>query len=196
MPSRTKARSWPRQPRRRLSMVCRSCIAQQIAGARLIANPGCYATSVILALKPLVAAGLVDLEHGIVADSKSGVSGAGKAPTAKTHFMYCGRQSLGLWRVHSSPHRRTAGADRHRRERDHFYAASAADSARDSLHDLRAVHAKPQTRASIAQRLSRFFRRQSDGAALRQERCRRFSTLCAPTTRTSASNLTPAAAAR
>ena len=60
----------------------------QIAGARLVANPGCYATSVILPLKPLVAAGLVDLSHGIVADSKSGVSGAGKAPTAKTHFMY------------------------------------------------------------------------------------------------------------
>ncbi|HEX8812583.1 MAG TPA: Asd/ArgC dimerization domain-containing protein, partial [Terracidiphilus sp.] len=49
---------------------------------------GCYATSVILALKPLVAAGLVDVEAGIVADSKSGVSGAGKAPTSKTHFMY------------------------------------------------------------------------------------------------------------
>jgi N-acetyl-gamma-glutamyl-phosphate reductase len=61
---------------------------EQIAGARLIANPGCYATSIILPLKPLVAAGLVDLDHGIVADAKSGVSGAGKAPTAKTHFMY------------------------------------------------------------------------------------------------------------
>jgi len=60
----------------------------QIAHARLVANPGCYATSIILALKPLVSAGLVDLNHGIVADSKSGVSGAGKAPTAKTHFMY------------------------------------------------------------------------------------------------------------
>jgi len=60
----------------------------EIAQARLVANPGCYATSVILALKPLVAAGLVDLEHGIVADSKSGVSGAGKTPNAKTHFMY------------------------------------------------------------------------------------------------------------
>jgi N-acetyl-gamma-glutamyl-phosphate reductase len=35
-----------------------------------------------------VAAGLVDLTHGIVADAKSGVSGAGKAPTTKTHFMY------------------------------------------------------------------------------------------------------------
>jgi N-acetyl-gamma-glutamyl-phosphate reductase len=60
----------------------------QIANAHLIANPGCYATSVILALRPLVAARLVDLDHGIVADSKSGVSGAGKAATAKTHFMY------------------------------------------------------------------------------------------------------------
>ena len=60
----------------------------RIARARLIANPGCYATSVILALKPLVAAGLVDLDRGIVADSKGGVSGAGKSPTAKTHFMY------------------------------------------------------------------------------------------------------------
>lgn len=60
----------------------------EIQGARVIANPGCYATSVILALKPLLAEGLVDLECGIVADAKSGVSGAGKAPTAKTHFMY------------------------------------------------------------------------------------------------------------
>jgi N-acetyl-gamma-glutamyl-phosphate reductase len=61
---------------------------EAIAGASLVANPGCYATSIILALKPLVAAGLVDLEHGIVCDAKSGVSGAGKAPSAKTHFMY------------------------------------------------------------------------------------------------------------
>ena len=60
----------------------------EIRDAQLVANPGCYATSVILALKPLVAAGWVDLNRGIVSDSKSGVSGAGKAPTAKTHFMY------------------------------------------------------------------------------------------------------------
>jgi N-acetyl-gamma-glutamyl-phosphate reductase len=61
---------------------------EEIKSAQLVANPGCYATSVILPLKPLVAAGLLDLEHGIVADAKSGVSGAGKAPTAKTHYMY------------------------------------------------------------------------------------------------------------
>jgi N-acetyl-gamma-glutamyl-phosphate reductase len=59
-----------------------------IRDAQLVANPGCYATSIILAVKPLVAAGWVDLDHGIICDSKSGVSGAGKAPTATTHFMY------------------------------------------------------------------------------------------------------------
>jgi N-acetyl-gamma-glutamyl-phosphate reductase len=59
-----------------------------IRTAQLVANPGCYATSIILALAPLVQSGLVDLEHGIICDSKSGVSGAGKAATAKTHFMY------------------------------------------------------------------------------------------------------------
>ena len=59
----------------------------RIAGARLVANPGCYATSIILALAPLAKAGLLDLEHGVVCDAKSGVSGAGKAPTAKTHFV-------------------------------------------------------------------------------------------------------------
>jgi N-acetyl-gamma-glutamyl-phosphate reductase len=59
-----------------------------IAEARLIANPGCYATSIILALAPLIQAGLVDVDHGIICDAKSGVSGAGKAPTANTHFMH------------------------------------------------------------------------------------------------------------
>jgi N-acetyl-gamma-glutamyl-phosphate reductase len=61
---------------------------EEIKTAELVANPGCYATSVILALKPLLAQEWVDLDRGIVSDSKSGVSGAGKAPTAKTHFMY------------------------------------------------------------------------------------------------------------
>jgi N-acetyl-gamma-glutamyl-phosphate reductase len=75
----------------------------QIAQARLIANPGCYATSVILALKPLVVAGLVDVEAGIVADSKSGVSGAGKAPSAKTHFMYAA-DNLSAYAVFSHRH--------------------------------------------------------------------------------------------
>jgi N-acetyl-gamma-glutamyl-phosphate reductase len=61
--------------------------ADRVADAALVANPGCYATSIILALAPLLTAGMVDRSHGIVSDSKSGVSGAGKEPTAKTHFV-------------------------------------------------------------------------------------------------------------
>ena len=74
-----------------------------IKAAELVANPGCYATSVILALRPLVAAGIVDLAHGVVADSKSGVSGAGKAPTAKTHYMYAA-DNLSAYGVFSHRH--------------------------------------------------------------------------------------------
>jgi N-acetyl-gamma-glutamyl-phosphate reductase len=59
----------------------------RVAMAQLVANPGCYATSVILALAPLLKAGLIDRERGIISDSKSGVSGAGKAPTSRTHFV-------------------------------------------------------------------------------------------------------------
>ncbi len=71
--------------------------AAAIAKARLIANPGCYATSVILALKPLL--GLLDLDHGVICDCKSGVSGAGREPTPKTHFMYAANSfsAYGLW---------------------------------------------------------------------------------------------------
>jgi N-acetyl-gamma-glutamyl-phosphate reductase len=58
-----------------------------IPDAAVVANPGCYATSVILALAPLLKAGIVDRERGIISDSKSGVSGAGKEPTARTHFV-------------------------------------------------------------------------------------------------------------
>jgi N-acetyl-gamma-glutamyl-phosphate reductase len=59
----------------------------RIPAAALVANPGCYATSVILALAPLLLAGLVDRDRGIISDSKSGVSGAGKEPTSRTHFV-------------------------------------------------------------------------------------------------------------
>lgn len=61
--------------------------SDRIAPAQLVANPGCYATSVILALAPLLKADLIDRTHGIISDSKSGVSGAGKAATARTHFV-------------------------------------------------------------------------------------------------------------
>jgi len=46
----------------------------------LVANPGCYATSVILALRPLTEAGWIAKDSGVVCDCKSGASGAGKDP--------------------------------------------------------------------------------------------------------------------
>jgi N-acetyl-gamma-glutamyl-phosphate reductase len=54
----------------------------EIAGARLVANPGCYPTAALLALAPLRPLGLLD----VIVDAKSGVSGAGKTPTERTHF--------------------------------------------------------------------------------------------------------------
>ena len=59
----------------------------QIVEAALVANPGCYPTSIILALAPLLRAGLLDRSRGIICDSKSGVSGAGKEPNSRTHFV-------------------------------------------------------------------------------------------------------------
>lgn len=57
---------------------------EQIRGARIVANPGCYPTATLLALAPLARAGrLAD----VVIDAKSGVSGAGRAATDKTHFV-------------------------------------------------------------------------------------------------------------
>jgi N-acetyl-gamma-glutamyl-phosphate reductase len=57
---------------------------EQIRGADLVANPGCYPTATLLALAPLARAGLIE---DVVIDAKSGVSGAGRAPSEKTHFV-------------------------------------------------------------------------------------------------------------
>ncbi len=57
---------------------------EQIRGADLVANPGCYPTATLLALGPLARAGLIE---DVVIDAKSGVSGAGRAPSEKTHFV-------------------------------------------------------------------------------------------------------------
>ncbi len=57
-----------------------------IASARFVANPGCYPTAVALPLLPLLEAGLVDLSADVIADCKSGTSGAGKDPKQRTVF--------------------------------------------------------------------------------------------------------------
>ena len=57
---------------------------KELGTAPLVANPGCYPTAAILALQPLIAAGLI--QPGVIIDAKSGVSGAGKTPSERTHF--------------------------------------------------------------------------------------------------------------
>ncbi len=58
---------------------------EKIKSAQVVANPGCYPTSVILALAPLMKTDWVDFES-IISDSKSGVSGAGRKPSTTTHY--------------------------------------------------------------------------------------------------------------
>ncbi len=60
---------------------------KEIAGAGLVANPGCYPTAVLLALAPLVESGLIDTE-GIVVSAASGVSGAGRGVSPGVHFAH------------------------------------------------------------------------------------------------------------
>ena len=60
-----------------------------VAAASLVANPGCYPTATLLALAPLADAGLLLPGADIIVDAKSGVSGAGKTPSERTHFSEC-----------------------------------------------------------------------------------------------------------
>jgi N-acetyl-gamma-glutamyl-phosphate reductase len=57
-----------------------------VEAAQMVANPGCYPTAALLALRPLVSAGILVSGADIVVDAKSGVSGAGKTPSERTHF--------------------------------------------------------------------------------------------------------------
>ncbi|MEK7270782.1 MAG: N-acetyl-gamma-glutamyl-phosphate reductase [Planctomycetota bacterium] len=77
--------------------------AGAIRKADLLANPGCYPTASVLALAPLFAHDLAD-PSDVVIDAKSGVSGAGREPTAPTHFPEC-NESLAPYKV--------AGAHQH-----------------------------------------------------------------------------------
>lgn len=73
----------------------------ELRDASLVACAGCYPTAAILSLRPLVAAGL--LEPGVIIDAKSGISGAGKAPSERTHFSEC-HGSLSAYGVFSHRH--------------------------------------------------------------------------------------------
>jgi N-acetyl-gamma-glutamyl-phosphate reductase len=80
---------------------------EQIPPAALIANPGCYTSTSILALAPLVAEDKIE-RTTIIIDAKSGVSGAGRSPTPATHFPDC-NESLSAYNV--GKHRHTPEID-------------------------------------------------------------------------------------
>lgn len=63
-----------------------------IRKAKVVANPGCYATASILAMNPLFKSGSV--ENDVIVDGKSGTSGAGMVPSARTHHPYCGESVI------------------------------------------------------------------------------------------------------
>ncbi|WP_428268050.1 N-acetyl-gamma-glutamyl-phosphate reductase [Haliangium sp.] len=77
----------------------------RIAGASLVACPGCYPTATLLAVGPLLERGLVAPE-GLVVDAKSGVSGAGRSPSQATHFPEAG-EGVRAYKI-AGGHRHTA----------------------------------------------------------------------------------------
>ena len=87
---------------------------EQIAGADLVANPGCYPTASLLALAPLAEAGLI---ADAVIDAKSGVSGAGREPTHTTHYVS----------IDENLHAYKVGGHRHTPEIEQELAAAGAD---------------------------------------------------------------------
>jgi N-acetyl-gamma-glutamyl-phosphate reductase len=70
----------------------------EVRDAQVVSNPGCYPTAALLALKPLLDAGLLLPGADVIVDAKSGVSGAGKTPTERTHFseVYASLSAYGV----------------------------------------------------------------------------------------------------
>nr|WP_245331600.1 N-acetyl-gamma-glutamyl-phosphate reductase [Clostridium algifaecis] len=75
---------------------------EKIKGAKIIGNPGCYATSIELALLPLISKNLIE-ETGIISDSKSGVTGSGKSLSESSHFTNC-NESLSAYKIANHRH--------------------------------------------------------------------------------------------
>ncbi len=93
----------------------------RLAGARLVACPGCYPTSTILPLAPLLRAGLIET-HGIIVDAKSGVSGAGRGLALGSHFSEIA-EGIRPYKI--------AGTHRHTPEIEQELAGAAGEAARD-----------------------------------------------------------------
>lgn len=124
----------------------------QLAGAELIANPGCYPTSVLLGLAPLVAGGVIDPSEVIV-DSKSGVSGRGNKPSEGSMYCECNENF--------SPYK--VGAHRHAPEMEQGIELLGAESP----HVLFVPHLAPMDRGILSTIYVRL-NRKAEGAELQQ----------------------------
>ena len=107
---------------------------EQIAAADLVGNPGCYPTTVLLPLVPLLREGLVDADS-LVADAKSGVSGAGRSPGLTRHFC----------EVNESYKPYKIAAHRHNPEMDEVLSGEAAKA----VHITFVPHLVPMTRGML-----------------------------------------------
>jgi N-acetyl-gamma-glutamyl-phosphate reductase len=106
-----------------------------LPGARLVANPGCYPTSVILGLKPLLTAGAVDTERGVVCDSKSGASGAGKEPKSELQFVEV-NQNLRAYGLFTHRHTPEVGEHTGMKARDFIFTTHLLPVERGILSSL------------------------------------------------------------
>jgi len=122
--------------------------ADRIRTAHLVANPGCYATSVILPVRPLVQAGIVDPSQPVICDSKSGASGAGKEPRRDLHFVEVG-ENFRAYNLFS--HRHTPEILEHTgiAESHLVFATHLLPVARGILSTIYVSLASPQTPKSI-----------------------------------------------
>jgi N-acetyl-gamma-glutamyl-phosphate reductase len=130
--------------------------ADSLPSARLVANPGCYPTSVILGLKPLVAEGLANQERGVVCDTKSGATGAGKEPRRELHFAEVDEnlRAYGLF-----THRHTPEVFEHvgLRPSDLIFSTHLLPIARGILSTLYVWLDQPRTAEEIESLYRRFY---------------------------------------
>jgi len=124
---------------------------EQIPPSQLVANPGCYPTSAILALAPLLKAGLID-PLTIIVDSKSGVSGAGRTPKLTTHYPEC-NESISAYNV---------GRHRHTPEIEQILGIAAGTA----VEVIFAPHLVPMDRGILTTTYSQPTRQVSEEEAL------------------------------
>lgn len=117
-------------------------------GSRLVSNPGCYPTAANLALRPLVSAGLLNRSAGVVCDAKSGVSGAGKKPSEKTHFCEV-TENLSAYSVLNHRHVPEVLLTSDLEEKEFSFTAQLLPIHRGILETIYARTAKPVTRAQV-----------------------------------------------